>query len=211
MFSSVTLVTPTAYVTIQRILQQRKDRFMNKHPHKTENPLLKECLFTALIKLMDQKDFKDIKISEIAQKAGVSRMTYYRTYDSKEDILIQYFEDQSRQMLHSVSENPDLTIYDAFRLFFSFFKDQAYLVEYLYKAGLLKEVIQRFTTFVSESYDKAEERMLDQAYKVYEVNFVSGGLFLLLLSWIERGLTETPEEMARITMQLLHISSSEPT
>ena len=36
---------------------------MNTHPQKTENPLLKECLFTALIKLMDQKDFKDIKMS----------------------------------------------------------------------------------------------------------------------------------------------------
>lgn len=184
---------------------------MNKHPHKTENPLLKECLFTALIKLMDQKDFKDIKISEIAQKAGVSRMTYYRTYESKEDILIQYFEDQSQQMILTVMGHPELTVYDIFCLFFTFFKNQAHLIEYLYKAGLLKEVIQRFTTFVSEAYDKSGDRMLDLAYKTYEVNFVSGGLFLLLLNWIERGLIETPEEMARMTMQLLHISSSEPT
>ncbi len=183
---------------------------MNNHPHKTENPLLKECLFTALIKLMDQKDFKDIKISEIAQKAGVSRMTYYRTYDSKEDILIQYFEDQSQAVAHMVSEHPEYDSLTIFQLFFSFFKEQAHLMEYLYKAGLLKEVMQRFTTFVAEAYDKSDVHILDKTCKSYEVSFISGGLFLLLLHWIERGLVETPEEMARMTMQILHIQSSEP-
>ncbi len=183
---------------------------MTKRPHKTENPLLKECLFTALIRLMDQKDFKDIKISEIAQKAGVSRMTYYRTYESKEDILLQYFEDQSQSMLLSIAEKPDYTLYELFVIFFTFFKQEAHLMEYLYKAGLLNEVIQRFTEFVSEAYDKAESGILDVEYKSYEVTYVSGGLFLLLLHWIKRGLIETPEEMARMTMRLLHIPSSEP-
>ena len=84
------------------------------------------------------------------------------------------------------------------------------MMEYLYKAGLLKEMIQRFTTFVSEAYDKSEVRLLDPAYKTYEVSFISGGLFLLLLSWIEHGLIEAPEEMARMTMLLLHITPSEP-
>ncbi len=180
---------------------------MNKHPQKTENPLLKECLFTALIKLMDQKDFKDIKISEIAQKAGVSRMTYYRTYDSKEDILIQYFEEQSQKMLLALTANPDSTVYEIFCLFFTFFKKEAHLMEYLYKAGLLQEVIQRFATFVSGAYDKANAHMLDPKNKSYEVTFISGGLFFLLLHWIERGLIETPEEMAHMSMRLLQIPS----
>ena len=33
--------------------------------------------------------FIDISISEIAQKAGVARLTFYRNYDSKEDIIIR--------------------------------------------------------------------------------------------------------------------------
>jgi len=178
---------------------------MNNHPQKTENPLLKECLFTALIKLMDQKDFKDIKISEIAQKAGVSRMTYYRTYDSKEDILIQYFEEQSQKMLQVLKMNPDSTVYEVFCLFFTFFKKEAHLMEYLYKAGLLQEVLQRFASFVSGAYDKSDTHTLEPKNKSYEVTFLSGGLFFLLLHWIERGLVETPDEMAQMTMRLLHI------
>lgn len=180
---------------------------MNTHPQKTENPLLKECLFTALIKLMDQKDFKDIKISEIAQKAGVSRMTYYRTYDSKEDILIQYFEEQSHNMLLTLKANPDSTVYEVFCLFFTFFKKEAHLMEYLYKAGLMQEVIQRFASFVSSAYDKTSAHMLEANQKSYEVTFISGGLFFLLLHWIERGLIETPEEMAKMAMRLLQVSS----
>lgn len=184
---------------------------MNKHPQKTENPLLKECLFTALIKLMDQKDFKDIKITEIAQKAGVSRMTYYRTYDSKEDILIQYFKDQAQQVLLAISEHPEYNTNEIFCLYFSFFKEHAHLMEYLYKAGLLKEVMQRFLSFVAEAYEKSNAHSPEDPHKAYAISFISGGLFLLLLHWIEHGLMETPEEMARITMQILHISSSEPT
>lgn len=184
---------------------------MDKHPHKTENVLLKEYLFTALIKLMDQKDFKDIKITEIAKKAGVSRMTYYRTYSSKEDIMIQYMEDQSRHIILLLEEHPEYHTEEIYCLFYSYFKEQAHLMTYLYKAGLLNEVIHRLTSFVTQTYERSNSHLLDKSQKSYEINFISGGLFLLLKHWIESGLKETPEEMARMTMKILHISSSEPT
>ena len=80
-------------------------------------------------------------------------------------------------------------------------------MEYLYKAGLMQEVIQRFASFVSSAYDKTAAHMLEANQKSYEVTFISGGLFFLLLHWIERGLIETPEEMAKMAMRLLQVSS----
>lgn len=183
---------------------------MNKHPHKTENPLLKECLFTALILLMDQKDFKDIKISEIAQKAGVSRMTYYRTYDSKEDILLQYFEDQSQEMIKEMQKYPEINSEQFFTLFFKHFQKHAHIMGYLFKADLLKEINARFIEFVSDLYEKSPHSVLNASHKTYEIHFVAGGLFLMLLHWIERGMPEAPEEMAQMTIRMLHIPSPEP-
>ncbi|HIS07210.1 MAG TPA: TetR/AcrR family transcriptional regulator, partial [Candidatus Choladocola avistercoris] len=52
--------------------------------------MTKECLYTALLLLMEKKPYEDITITEIAKKAGVSRMSYYRLYKSKDDILEQY-------------------------------------------------------------------------------------------------------------------------
>ena len=57
---------------------------------KKDNSFIKECILQALLQLMDEKDFKDISITEITKKAGVSRMAYYRNYYYKEDIFNNY-------------------------------------------------------------------------------------------------------------------------
>ena len=50
-------------------------------------------MVSALIQLLAEKNMSEITISDLANKAGVSRMTYYRNYNTKEDIFIQYLDD----------------------------------------------------------------------------------------------------------------------
>ena len=57
------------------------------------NQLAKECIVTALIQLTEQKPFSAITISELTDRAGVSRMTYYRNYTSKEDVFKKYMDE----------------------------------------------------------------------------------------------------------------------
>ena len=45
------------------------------------------CIGEAVFALMDKKAYSAIKISDIVKKAGVSRMTFYHYYESKEDLL----------------------------------------------------------------------------------------------------------------------------
>lgn len=47
------------------------------------NALTKESIETALLALMKEKNFSSITITDIAKKAGVSRLAYYRNYSSK--------------------------------------------------------------------------------------------------------------------------------
>lgn len=46
------------------------------------NLFAKECIVSALIQLIYAKPLSSITISELCQKAGVSRMTFYRNYKS---------------------------------------------------------------------------------------------------------------------------------
>ena len=64
-----------------------------------KNTMTKECIFTALLILMEKKPYEEITITDIAKKAGVSRMSYYRLYKSKDDILIQYFNEVFEELL----------------------------------------------------------------------------------------------------------------
>ena len=45
-------------------------------------------LYEALLQLMKEKPFKDIQITEIADRAQVSRPTFYLHYRSKEELLL---------------------------------------------------------------------------------------------------------------------------
>ena len=53
----------------------------------TTNIFAKECIVSALLQLTDLKPLSSVTISELCQKAGVSRMTFYRNYASVEDIF----------------------------------------------------------------------------------------------------------------------------
>ena len=58
--------------------------------HKTNeesNRLTKQCIETAMLKLLKKKSINDITITELVKVAGVSRNAYYRNYDSKDEIV----------------------------------------------------------------------------------------------------------------------------
>ena len=59
---------------------------------KEANLRVKRNIVRALIELMQKKNYSDISVSEITALAGVSRISYYRNYDSKEDILTESLE-----------------------------------------------------------------------------------------------------------------------
>ena len=53
-----------------------------------------DCIYEALVILMETKPYKEITITDITRKAGVSRMAYYRNYQDKDDILIDHLREQ---------------------------------------------------------------------------------------------------------------------
>ena len=53
----------------------------------TLNEAVRESIALALIKLMKKKPLPSISVSEIVQVAGVSRSSFYRNFESKEDVL----------------------------------------------------------------------------------------------------------------------------
>ena len=46
----------------------------------------------ALFKLMNEYEFEKISVTDVANKAGVGRATFYRYFKRKEDVIVYYFE-----------------------------------------------------------------------------------------------------------------------
>lgn len=49
-------------------------------------------MYEALLKLLEEKSFSAISVSDITTEANVSRMSFYRNYNSIEDILIEHLD-----------------------------------------------------------------------------------------------------------------------
>ena len=52
----------------------------------------KKILFNTLLKLMKQKKFEKIKISDICEEALINRTTFYAHYEDKYELLMELFE-----------------------------------------------------------------------------------------------------------------------
>lgn len=169
----------------------------------TETSLTKECIFTALTLLMEQKDFSAITITDIAKKAGVSRMTYYRTYSSKEDILIQHFSMHADMLLQEIKSDPKITYEKLCLRIFEFAKENAHLIQLISKAGLFPLLMDCIIELTSHLYNQIYPRERQTPALDYALHFVTGGIISEILHWVRTGLKETPEEMAKASAETL--------
>ena len=70
------------------------------------------CIKEALIVLMQQKSYKDISMTDIIQKSGISRAGVYKNYKNKDEILLDVYNEPINDVIsalgNSVFENMEL-------------------------------------------------------------------------------------------------------
>jgi len=69
----------------------------------------KKTLFESLIKLMKEKSFEKIKISDICENALINRSTFYAHYEDKYDLLLDLFKQQKISLLKELEEKENKT------------------------------------------------------------------------------------------------------
>ncbi|EQC77245.1 Transcriptional regulator, TetR family,putative [Streptococcus sp. HSISM1] len=73
-----------------------------KRFNRENNAITRESIEISLLQLLEKKDLKKITISELVQRAGVSRAAFYRNYDSKEEILESIFQSSIAKITKSL-------------------------------------------------------------------------------------------------------------
>ena len=65
----------------------QKGRFFNM---KKKEKNVSEYITEALLELLTEKNLNEISISELTDKANVSRVSFYRNFNSKNEIIEKY-------------------------------------------------------------------------------------------------------------------------
>lgn len=163
---------------------------------KKSSQFLRSCIFEALMILLQQKRYEDITVSEITSKAGVSRMTYYRTYSSKEDIIIQYFKEKVNALLGKEPEIGDEPTEVWYRKCLHFVYDEPVLMTKIQQTPDLAKASQSYLIdLLQYMFRKYRNADLDDPVILNGLIYKAGGFIFVVSKWIRTGLKESPEEI----------------
>ena len=164
----------------------------------------KQLIQLAFYQLLLKKDFEDISIKEICEKAGVSRMSFYRYYSTKEDVFIVFCDETFDSFFQQISHNPSLTLKEMYILFFTNLKRYHREIDLLKKSQRETILLSQFEQYASYMASKMNFA-LHQNQNPFSIPFFSGGLFNVVMRWSNRNYIDTPEEM---TEAMLNFTST---
>lgn len=151
------------------------------------------CIGDAVIALMNEKAFDKIKISDITRKAGVSRMTFYKYYSSKEDVVEDYLNEIVSGYINDNSHqiSKDYPNYENTLRAFEYFDNYAEFFLGMANAGLYSLLINTVNKYM-------EEHLIPK-YDVspYEIYYYAGAILNIFIKWEENGKEQPKEAIAK--------------
>ena len=165
---------------------------MGRRSENTE--YLKETISDALLQLMENAPIEKITIQEITDLAGVGRMTYFRHFSSKTDVL-----SFKLQMLWKTwgGAHPctyPIGCYEHALWFFSFWYSIRRLLSLLYRQKQYDALLQVFLSYAALVEDGPRREQ-------YQEMFFAYGLLGIVMEWTATGFQETPEKLAVLCTQ----------
>ncbi|MGM9647803.1 MAG: TetR/AcrR family transcriptional regulator [Eubacteriales bacterium] len=154
------------------------------------NAFVKECITIALIELMKKRQLDRISVCQLVDKAGVGRASFYRNFESKQDVLKQYLTKLIREWGKEFEERGDPTYFSESLMWHYYKYKDIYLL--LYKQGLSAMVYEtiRWGTRMEEAQNNIER---------YGKATVAGMIFGWVDEWMRQGMPETPDEIIALT------------
>lgn len=145
----------------------------------------------ALLALLEDKAIGDISISELCGRAGVGRASFYRNFNSKEEILRTYINQLFNGWKSDWEKNNSLPLSTGIGMIFGHFEQHRAFYHLLNERRLiylLKDVILDIME-LKPDLPKGE---------AYAKAFAAYTLYGWIEVWFQRGMQESAEEMKQL-------------
>lgn len=156
------------------------------------NNYVKEAIIRATIGLLKERNLSEISISDITDKADVSRNSFYRNFSDKADILREHIrkllEDWDYEYNHTRKSDSNAEMYGSF---FKYLKDNSDFFLLLRE----RELFYLFKEVYLEKYGPKDD---NKNIEAYIISFIQNGILGWVDEWINRGMEESADSMARL-------------
>lgn len=159
--------------------------------NKARNAYVIEHITDALLKLMQDKPIGDISISELCDLAGIGRASFYRNFQSKEDILRRYINKIFKEWTDKAWKKEDSLLSDLLSLMFAHFEKHRDFYSLLNERNLIYLLKDVIIEFCGPKPEHSKVEAYTRAYAAYT-------LYGWIDVWFQRGMLETAEEIAEM-------------
>lgn len=154
----------------------------------------------ALLSLLVKKPLQDITICELCKKADVSRRTFYRNFESKEDVLHLYFVNLQQSYIEVLKTIHDVDFQALASSYFTFWsKHMDFLLAAKCDSSLFTMLLDVLNSFIPHLYEHAS---LSQSPLPYDIHFIIGGFQNVLITWITHDCQESVDEIILMISQM---------
>lgn len=172
----------------------------------------------ALLSLLQERDYKSIRVHHIAERAGVSRNTFYRCYKNKNQVVLAIYDQAMTSFLEYLeqeidapdeSEREDI-IYTIVLLIFTGVYERLETSRLLFSAGIDDLIYSRFSLFfrrlVGLIIRRQHLHIKGDRLIQFLLSHLTGSAFHFMKEWILDENPPEPEEMARLYARILRPS-----
>lgn len=160
---------------------------MNKTNHKIAEQS-KKSLTDALLKVMEQYDFKEITVTQISQEAKLSRKTFYRLFKNKEEILDQFLINIMNEFSQKIKDEEISDYWNIIRMYFDFWEEKKELLLLFKKNNLLfllYEISYKYSFNIFNMVHSEKNFLKSSDSLPYILAYSIGGLHSMLIKWVE--------------------------
>ena len=160
------------------------------------NSVVRKDITEALFELMAEKHLDSITVTELVERAGVARVSFYRNFSSMDDVLRQDAQRVTEEWLESIGpglrqQDPGAFVHELLR---HILKEREITELFLKsdRADILRAEFNRAFGVGCEDRRESARRA-----------FLAGGLFNLSYRWVLSGYDPDPDTMADFVRELV--------
>ncbi len=170
---------------------EQKSKNVSPFSNEARNIYVIEHITDSVIDLLKHKSLNEISIIEICDNATVGRTSFYRNYDTKEDVIKKYIETLIKQWKKEYEASDEDSNARMFGSLFQYIKDNSEFFLLLKQRNLMHLFLEAYTNFNSAKPD-------DSNMFAYTKAFIAYGTYGWIEEWIARGMQESAETMSEL-------------
>lgn len=162
---------------------------------KTEKSIERQKQFQkTLLTLMKKDRYQDITVTSLCKEMEIPRKTFYRYFDSLEDVLYMTINDALTEAFLYLEIKADMVG------FFNYWKKRKTLLDVLEKSGLSSML----TTFL---YERLNEHIKKEQISDKELRYAGyiSAIMTILIIWHHSGMKQSVEEISEQVKAMFHI------